>query len=1057
MRRLVSLIALLALPLSAVAQEKDTDKASEKWDVQNPPGTHKDVQIDVQEGTWMSLDVSPDGKTIAFDLLGDIYTMPSTGGEATAIASGLAWEIQPRFSPDGSKIAFISDRAGGENVWIMDIDGENPRQLTKESFHLLNNPSWSPDGQYITARKHFTTRRSLGTGEVWLYHVTGGTGLKLVKRPNDQFQKEQGEPIFSPDGRYIYFTRNASPGNRFIYAQDSNTAIFEIRRYDMESGEVDTIVSGPGGAVRPTPSPDGKYLAFVRRIRTRSALFLKDLQSGAEYPIHDDLDQDMQETWATQGVYPNMDWMPDSQSLLFWAGGKINRIDVGSRTVSQIPFHVADSRSVIAPPRFKVEVAPDQVAAKMVRFAAQSPDGKQVVYEAFGKLWIKNGDNPPQRLTRDEGAQFELFPAFSRDGKNIAFVTWDDTELGRVRMVKASGGKSKVLNDQPGHYRRPVFSPDGSMLVVERGKGGYLTADTWSMEPGLYRLSIKGGEMVKITDKGRNAHFGKSGDRLFFTTDGKDHELVSTTLDGRDKRVHASAKYGTGFAVSPDGQWLAYSEGYQIYAMPFPPSGKLTLSPKAKAVPMTRVTKSGGAFMTWSAGNQLGWSIGPKFQSVAMTDVFADDFAPSDDGITLSITKPADKPQGMVALTGARIITMNGDDAVIENGTILIEENRIKAIGPNDDIDIPADAKRVDVSGKTILPGFVDIHAHGSQGVDGIIPQQNWDQLAHLGLGVTTVHDPSNTAQHVFAASEYQRAGLILSPRTFSTGEILYGAKSEYLVDIKSAEDARNAVKRLKAQGAISVKNYNQPRREQRQMVVDAARQEGLMVVAEGGSLYHMDLSMVADGNTGIEHNVPGERFYEDVLQFWSQTEVGNTPTLVVTYGGLSAETLFYQRDDVWTHPLLSKYVPPHILEPRSIRRTKAPMRDYQTLFDSVANAKRLMDRGVSIHSGAHGQREGMGTHWEIWTFVKGGMTNMDALKAATINPARYMGMDGDIGSLESNKLADLIILDNNPLEDIEATDDLNMIMLNGRLYDAETLDETITGDHDTKPFYWQN
>src|SRR3712207_4348605 len=276
----------------------------------------------------MNLDVSPDGRTIAFDLLGDIYTMPITGGRATRISAGLPYETQPRFSPDGRQIAFTSDRAGGENIWLMNVDGSNRRQLTKESFTLLNNPTWSADGKYVAARKHFTTQRSAGTGEIWLYHVAGGNGVALVERPNPQFQKELGEPMFTPSGDAIYFSRNTTPGNIFEYAQNSNEQLFAIERYDMKTGERTTVAGGPGGAVRPTPSPDGRWLAFVKREGGRSRLFVKDLRSGEERRIHDEMDLDLQETWAVHGVYPQMDWLPDSRTIVFWAGGKIRRINV---------------------------------------------------------------------------------------------------------------------------------------------------------------------------------------------------------------------------------------------------------------------------------------------------------------------------------------------------------------------------------------------------------------------------------------------------------------------------------------------------------------------------------------------------------------------------------------------------------------------------------------------------------------------------------------------------------------------------------------------------------
>src|SRR4051812_35344742 len=245
-------------PTSARAPATQPAKP-DKWNVNAPPGmTTRQIPINVDNGTWMNVDVSPDGRTIAFDLLGDIYTMPIGGGTPTRIAEGLAYEQQPRFSPDGRRIAFTSDRGGGDNIWIMNSDGSDKRQLTREDFRLLNQATWSPDARFIVAKKHFTTGRSLGTGEVWLYHVSGGGGVPLVKKPNEQHQKELGEPIYARDGKSFYYTRNVTPGPIFEYAQNSNTDLFDIERYDMDTGEVTKAVTGVGGSVRPTPSPDGK-------------------------------------------------------------------------------------------------------------------------------------------------------------------------------------------------------------------------------------------------------------------------------------------------------------------------------------------------------------------------------------------------------------------------------------------------------------------------------------------------------------------------------------------------------------------------------------------------------------------------------------------------------------------------------------------------------------------------------------------------------------------------------------------------------------------------------
>ncbi len=1084
------LAALLGAATVTVVSAQET-KPEAKWNVAAPPGPSREIPIDVRTGTWLSVDVSPDGKRVLFDLLGDLYELPIEGGEARALSTGMAYDMQPRYSPDGRQIAFTSDRGGGDNLWVMDASGANLRQLSKEDFRLLTSPAWHPNGRYVAGRKHFTTRRSLGTGEIWLYGLDGGEGVQLVKRPTDEFQKELGEPAFSPDGRYLYYTQNTTPGNTFEYAQDSNKAVFAIRRLELATSTTDTAATGPGGSVRPTPSPDGRWLAFVRRLRNdagqQTTLFVKDLTSGKETPLYLELDRDMQETWAVHGVYPNMDWTPDSREIVFWAGGGLKRLAVETQTVAQIPFHVTGTRTVTVPPRFDVEVAPDEVRSRMVRFAAVSPDGKRVVYETFGRLWIRDvAGGDARRLTRartgrsgDPDPAFELFPSWSRDGKSIVFVRWTDAALGSIQVVGAGGGRARTVTSQPGHYFQPRFTPDGSAIVFQRATGGGLTSPLWSDQPGLYRIAAAGAPIAgggsairKLTETGSNAHFVTGSDRIYFTDDLRGakesdpaHELVSVDPNGEDRRVHARSQYASRMELSPSGEWLAFRENYHVYVLPMPPAGVVDLSPRTKSVALRRASEVGGDFPNWVDGDTLTWSLGATLYRAEMSALFAPapDEAPGpekpvrgDRIADLSAAQPADKPSGTLALANLRIVTMNDRDEVIENGVIVVKDNRVVAAGAADAVQIPGDARRLNLEGRTAIPGLIDIHAHGPQGVDDIIPQQNWSALAHLAFGVTTVHDPSANATEIFAASEYQQAGLVLTPRTFSTGDVLYGARSEGFVSIDSLEDARNHVRRLKAQGAISVKNYNQPRREQRQMIIAAAREAGIMVVAEGGSLFQLDITHVADGNTGVEHNVPQERFYDDVLQFWPPTQVGYTPTLIVTFGGLRGEDVFYQQTDVWAHPILSRYVPPHVLQPRSVRRQMAPDTDYAQLRDSAANARRLMELGVSVHTGAHGQREGLGTHWEIWNFVKGGMSPVQALKAATINPARYLGLARDLGSIAPGKLADLLIVEGNPLDDIRVTDDIAYVVLNGRVYEGGTMAERVTGSRTLAPLYWQ-
>ncbi|MEP2734933.1 MAG: amidohydrolase family protein [Erythrobacter sp.] len=1071
-RTAATLLAGIACALAAPALAEDKEEA-EKWDVMAPKGaTINQVKIETDEGTWIDVDVSPDGQTLAFSLLGDVYTMPITGGTPTRIAEGLAWEVQPRFSPNGSRIAFTSDRGGGDNIWLMNADGSDKQQLTKESFRLLNQPSWSPDGEFIAAKKHFTTGRSLGTGEVWLYHVSGGGGVKLVKRPNETHQKELGEPTYAPDGKSIYFTRNTTGGGTFIYAQDSNSGIFEIEKYDLETGERSTAVDGYGGAVRPAPSPDGTAIAFVRRDKDQSQLWVKDIASGKEQMIYGDLDLDLQETWAVTGVYPNMDWTPDSREIVFWAGGKLRKVARAGGAATTIPFTISDTRGVAEAPHPEIEVAPDSFTTSIPRFGQLTPNGSRVVFESMGKLYVKSarGKDAPRRLTTGEA--LELWPTFSRDGSKMAFVRWTDEGLGQIVVGGANGRGLKTITSVPGHYAQPQFSPDGSTIVFEKRSGGFLTSANYSERPGVYAISASGGKPRLIAKGMSRPQFGASSNRLFMVgREAGKLQLISTDLNGEAKRVHAAGELANQFSVSPNGKLIAFRQNYEVFAMPLMPGGQtVNVSEKGGSLPVTKLSKGGADYIGWANGGKLlSWSLGPQLFSADTAALFASSpdgkssYAPPENGISMAITVRAAKPSGTVALTGARILTMKASGVAgssditgaIDGGTIVITGDRIVAVGAAGDVSIPTGAKVIDASGKVIMPGLVDAHAHGPQGVGDLIPQQNWTLVQNLAMGTTTMHDPSSRASMIFSAAERQQAGMLLAPRIFSTGEIIYGAKSPGVyARIDSYDDALDHVRRIKRQGGISVKNYNQPRREQRQMVARAAAAENMLVVAEGGSLFGMDMNLIADGNSTMEHNVPGEVFYEDVLQFFSQSQTNYTPTLTVTYGGLAGDPYWRQATDVFANPLLV-HTPPKQLLASTARRTKAP--DWAFVDDDAAReAKKLADRGVKVAIGAHGQQSGIAAHWELWSFARGGMSAAEALRTGTLSAAQSLGMDKDIGSLEVGKLADLIVLDADPSADIRNSDKITQVMLGGRLYDAKTMNEVETGASQRLPHWWE-
>ncbi|MEX0722131.1 MAG: amidohydrolase family protein [Balneolaceae bacterium] len=1044
--------------------------AQDDWDITNPDlGNSSELTFTTDEGTWMNLDVSPDGEQIVFDLLGDIYLMAIEGGDAELIRGGHAYEVQPRFSPDGNKISFTSDAGGGDNIWVMNTDGSDAKQITNEDFRLLNNAVWTPDGEYIIAKKHFSSTRSLGAGEIWLYHHTGGSGIQLVEKPNEQ--QDIGEPWVSPDGRYIYYSQDVYPGGFFQYNKDPNSQIYAIKRYDRKEGEIETVTGGNGGAVRSQISPDGTHLAFVRRVQTKSVLFLRNLKTGREWPVYDNLSKDQQEAWAIFGVYPNFNWLPDNEHVIVWANGKINKINTASGESEVIPFEAESNHEIVEAVRFRQDLAPDEFRAKAIRHLTTSPDGRTLVFSAAGYLWSKTlPDGTPQRVTNSE--EFEFEPAFSNDGKSVVYVSWSDENMGAVKIAAISEGTEpsspKSITSEKGIYREPGFSPDGNTIVYRKENGNRHQGFVHTLNPGIYTIPKSGGAEKLVTKEGAMPRFNQEEDRIFYQTGGYvfgaiDKAYKSVNLNGEDESTHFTSEYGHEFIPSPDGKWMAFSNLHKVYVAPIPTTGKsIALGPDTKTIPVKEVSAEAGYHMHWAANSdKLHWTLGEEYFTVDLKNVFPFvDGAPDEipeppkEGQKLELILKTYVPEGIIVFTNARIITMN-EDSVIENGTIIVDGNRISAIGT--DIDVPENAKIIDAAGKTIMPGIVDVHAHLGNFRYGLSPQQQWEYYANLAYGVTTSHDPSSNSEMIFSQSEAINAGNMIGPRVFSTGIILYGADGSIKTKVENYDDALFALKRTKAWGAFSVKSYNQPRREQRQQVIKAAKELEMMVVPEGGSFFTHNMSMILDGHTGIEHNVPVVPLYKDVRELWSASESGYTPTHVVNYGSMSGEYYWYQKTNVWENERLLTFTPRSVVEPRSRHRTMIPDEEYVNGHILTAQSSKLLtDAGVKVNLGAHGQLQGLGAHWELWMFEQGGMTNLEALRAATLNGAHYLGMDHEIGSLEEGKLADLVVLDKNPLDDIQNTNTVRYTMVNGRLFDAATMNEVGNQSKVRLPFWWE-
>lgn len=1074
---LLSLIFILCIN----AQDYYPDASGKDWEVDGEQWEQWPTDViafETDEGTWMNLDVSPDGQWVVFDLLGNIYRIPIEGGEAELLSGGVAFEQQPRYSPDGTKIAFTSDRNGADNIWIMNADGSDPKQITKETERLPSSAYWTPDGEYLVMKKHFRYIRSLGGGEIWMHHIKGGAGVQLVERLT--WQADQNEPAVSHDGRWVYYS--FFTGN-FDYNRDPHAGIYQINRYDRESGRIEPVTRDPGGAVRPTPSPDGTKLAFIRRVGTNTVLFVRDLPTGAERAVFHGLDPDQQETWAIQGVYPAFSWTPDSRNIVITFNGKINKIEIESGAVQNIPFNAQVEQKIAEAVHFEYRIPEDQFTSSMIRWASLTPDGRTLVFQAAGHIYkMSMPDGNPQRITTQD-RYLEYAPAVSPDGRWVAYTTWNDNDGGGyLYKTRLDGGGNPVrltpIHDQ---YANPSWSPDGEWIAFLQGSGIVHRGSNLSGEffLNVRYVSAIGGEVKHITEasnRGPNRRMPRitwntDGSRVYFHENYEGNTvLTSVQLNGTDKRRHIKNEYAEEINLSPDGKWVAFKELHNVYIAPFPKAGgePHEIKRTGSGVPVKKLTRYGGDWLSWTPDSRyVTFTLGNAFYKQEVAKVYQEKdetdserkpwiesnvlHQPVITGIHLTV--PRYRPDGTIAFTNARIITMNGDE-VIDNGTIVIERDRITQVGQVEEVVIPRGARVFDAEGKTIIPGLIDVHAHAGYTALDITPDRLWEYEAQLAYGVTTTHDPSASTHMVYALSEQVEAGRMIGPRIYSTGYILYGAENPNKAVIENLDDARAHIRRHKAQGGFSVKSYNYLRRDIRQWVLQAAREEEMLVFPEGGSMIQQNLNQIVDGHTGVEHALPIAPIYKDVISLFGRSNVGYTPTLVVGYGGVWGENYWYQVHDVYKNERLRQFVPGGWLDARARRRMLVPDDEFHH-FRIAEAAKQILDEGGQVQLGAHGQLQGLAAHWELWMFVQGGMSEMEALRSATLHGARYIGYERDLGSIESGKLADFVVLNANPLDDIKHSENIYMIIKNGQVWDAD-LHELHPVERERKPYRFQ-
>lgn len=1073
-----ALVAVTLLPAPALAQQADrTDRSDDAdWDVTLARGDTREIDFETDEGTWMSVDISPDGRWIVFDLLAHVYRVSSEGGRAESLTqeSGVAVNYHPKFSPDGSRIAFVSDRGGQTNLWVMDADGSNPTQVQSSQDTRVSMPEWTADGEYIVVAQG---------GGIWMYHQDGGIGIEVVSSDGGS----ASWPSVSEDGRFLYY-HVRTPGQTVPWAvddiepglihdelvRDALQGTMNVRRMELATGEITQVTSGVpsrqyrlsgGGGFSGEISPDGGHIAFARRLPDATiewkghefgpstALWLRDLETGAERIVMDPISQDMSEGMKTIRVLPGYAWAPDGGSIVIAQGGKLRRLDVASGEVSTIPF-VARVHRVISEQAYRAFAIDDgPVPITYTRWQSGSPDGARLAFTAAGRIWVMDlPDGAPRRLTRDGEKRFEYSPSWSPDSRSIAYTTVDESGVGHVMRIGVDGGGGRQVSAEAGEYAHTQWSPDGAEILVSRGSGATVRHRSLAHNPWYDLVLFPADESGESASAGRRVvrvpgntlptrtqfvrgSFGPDG-RIYYRTMGDSTRLRSVARDGSDPKTHLVLPYADEIMISPDGRHAAFNEGDNAYLVPVPSAtgigGAVAVAKKNGRLPVRQLSRQGGIFPGWRDANTVEFGSAASYYTHDVATEITDTFE-----ISLEVPRGS-LGMGTVAITGARIVTLD-DRRVIEDGTLVAIDGRIACVAAATECDTSGADHVVDGTGKTLIPGFIDMHSHFFREYRGIIPPNAFEMAVALAYGVTTNLDNSQWSQDVFPAAQMIEAGVLVGPRTYTTGDPLYRGDAVRQNELTSYEVTEDNIARLQSWGAVSLKQYMQPRRDQRQWVSDIARRRGLMVTSEGSDLAY-NMGMIMDGQTAWEHPISYVPMYSDAARFFGRAETVYSPTFVVGGPGPWNDEWFFQETEVWRDEKLRLWMPWKQLVPHARRVFKRPRTDYS--FPMLAQVLAdWMAEGAHGAIGAHGQQHGLASHWEVW-IAESAMGPMGALELASVEGAYFLGTSDDVGTLTVGKLADLMVLNSNPLDDIRNTTDIMYVMKGGVLYEGMTLDE---------------
>ncbi|RXJ45387.1 amidohydrolase family protein [Gelidibacter gilvus] len=1058
----------LGIASQGCAQNKTTLKLADD---------EKLIEFTTDRFTLPNLYVTPDGKNIIFDVLGDIYQVPIKGGKAEVLLQDNNWKRAGKLSPDGKKLAYVSDETGVFQVWTIDLESKIKRVYPiTESRHLPMYAYWKDE-------KHLLIPSKEGLQS---FDITTGKGQ--ITRPALEEEKVVMHTVnrtMSVDKlcNYAFFQKN---GDLWAYDVDKNIDLF------IESIPDKVLLKSVRG------SENGRNLLFYKvnpQDNTKQDLVHWNLATNNLIILN---------TIQTLGISTSLNYsfdFIDGTTIILDKEGEIVRMDIETGEYEPIPIELEVRKVIKKPLRRKPQYIKDSIiTASVLRNPVTQPDLDTIYFGAFGKLhsYAKTTGNIKEMYPDED--RLEVSPSLSPDGKYLAYTTWNDTEMGHLYTRKIKTGEEYQLTQTPGRYINPAWSPDGSEIVF--------VADETEAKMGIpnqisgsnsieYQLSIKtvgvignyfSNDIIEVYPKTNFPNrfypipiYYPNGKGLYITTRNRDKNLpvlIEIDLETKDVVKELLIPFNIDeVVVSPNANYIAFIFDEQVWVDRFPYSLKFEFAENSEStrkkyhynggyitnilLPAAKsVYEVAPSYLSWQDENILMWGSAEEIYTydvrIGKTEKITD----------IKVQRYRDIPKAQYALTNARIITMNKEDKIIKKGTILVKDNRIEKVGDVDKIMIPKNYKVFNLEGKTIIPGLIDVHSHLHFYPSEFVNQQEAQYIGSLAYGITTVYDPSQKVLNYREQAQMLETGKLLGPRIFASGNINIGASrrmSEHYKNISSINDARRIVKSNKKIGVSGpIKDYNIEDKKIRSLLLEACKEFGINITAHQ-DIFTTAISRITQGYTAIEHEIGNYPMQKDIIQLISHSGFYYTPTYIVSPGVTDIFTeitskernklINFNGDVMYDNKYANIYENNDPNKQIFINQWRK-IGDYEQLR-AIKTLGNIVDSGGKVTAGGHGDPlPGIGMHWEIW-FMAEGISNYEALQIATINGAEKLDLQDEIGTIESNKLADLVILNSDPLKRIFNTTDILYTIQNGNIFEAETMRQIYPFERKLKPWGW--